>query len=163
MKTNFLGIDPGIANTGYCLVNYTKKDGYNCVKMGTIRTKPDMEMGTRLLMIHNHLCELNSAYAIDDITIENVFFSRNVKSAMTTAKVIGLVELYAARDNIPIRVVTPQQVKTASGFGGKAEKKTIKEVMSKIVRAKLRNSHEADAAAAAVYGILQEHANGNSS
>lgn len=154
MKTHFLGIDPGIANTGYCLLNHTKKRPYHCVKFGTIRTKPDMEMGERLNLIDKYLCELNSTYLIEDITIENVFFNRNVKSAMMTAKVIGIVEMIAWRNAIPIRIVTPQQVKKASGFGGKATKKEIITIMSKIVKTKMRNEHEADACAAATYGIL---------
>lgn len=153
---NVLGIDPGIAQTGYCLLHHhPKNQKYHFVAAGTARTKVEQEIGDRLIVIDRTLCELIDKYAVDKIIVEHVFFNRNVSSALSTAKVIGIVEMIGARNAIPVDLATPQQVKASSGMGAKADKKQVRNIMEKLIRHQFRSYHESDACAAAVYGILQ--------
>lgn len=159
MQINFLGIDPGIAATGYCLLSHSKQKQYQCIQLGTIKTDRKSETSVRLRKIYGEIeCLVNdyldAGYGFDGIVIERVFFSRNVSSAISTGKVIGIIELLAATYGIPVLLPTPQQIKQASGFGGKADKKQVKTIMSKLTKTEFKTFHEADACAAACYGIL---------
>lgn len=147
-----LGIDPGIEQTGWVLLSYDK--AYHIVNKGTIKTSSECSTGERLQQIHTAIYNI-AEHQLDMIACEQVYFNRNVSSALSTAKVIGVMELIAHRWQIPCLTFTPQQAKMASGLGGKAQKKQVRLMMQKLCRKEFANMHESDACAVAIAGVLQ--------
>ena len=91
------------------------------------------------------------------VAVERVFHNKNVSSSISTGEVIGIVELAAAQNAIPVKMLTPQQVKKASGLTlKKADKTSMIRSMSRLfhVREDVLNSHTADACAAGLVGLL---------
>lgn len=148
-----LGIDPGIANTGYAVVQ-KGKSGYNLVAEGLITTDSKTPTGERLLRIYQTLSENIASDRPDIIAVEKCFHNKNIKSSMTTGAVIGVVQLIAAQYGCAVMEFTPQQVKMASGLGGSADKKGVQRMMCQMFQKRQLNNHSADAAACAIAGIL---------
>ncbi|MCG9133856.1 crossover junction endodeoxyribonuclease RuvC [Candidatus Poribacteria bacterium] len=156
-KTNALrclGIDPGIANTGYAVVVRSAR-GYQLVTDGLIKTQPSEPTPERLLTIYKVLCEIVDCELPDILAIESCYHNKNISSSMKTGGVIGVVQLIAAQYGCEASEFTPQQVKASSGLGGTADKKAVQRMMSKIFRKRTLNHHIADAAACAIAGLLQ--------
>ena len=74
---------------------------------------------------------------------------------MTTGAVIGIIQLIAHQRGLPIHLLTPQQVKCASGLGTKIDKDTAKAIASRLFGTPIKSHHEADAALCALCGCLQ--------
>ncbi len=150
-KKIILGIDPGIANTGYGVVEshanrYTPRD------FGNIRTSPKTASEMRLKHIYDAVTRLVLEHAIENVVLEDIFFSKNVSSAFAVGEVKGIVKLAAANADCPVTLYTPTQVKQAVvGYG-----KATKSQMQKMVQAQLklkeppRPDHAADALALAL-------------
>ena len=88
------------------------------------------------------------------MSIESVFFNRNISSCISTASVIAIAELAAEQVSIPTLQIKPQLVKAAVTGTGNASKSAVKKMVNKLLGSNLRNGHEADAAAAAIAGLL---------
>ena len=149
-----LGIDPGLANTGYALIHSTKKTPYDVAFSGVIQTKSNLPTGQRLYDIDYRRHQVIAEPKIDIVIIEHVFFNRNVKSAIGTAKVIGLFEHWAYKMKAECILATPQQIKKVSGLGAKADKHQMMRMIEKITGVPITSEHEADAIAAAMFGVL---------
>ena len=150
-----LGIDPGIANTGYSIVARTT--GKFCVlESGCIQTKASEPTPHRLNTIFRGISEVVYRYQIDleIISIENVFYGKNVSSAMKTASVIGILQLLGEQAQIPSVLLTPQQVKSAIGVST-ADKRMMKRGVEGLTGEVLTNHHTVDAIAAGISGMLQ--------
>lgn len=149
-----LGIDPGIANCGWALVERTKnkhRNKYKLLDHGCTKTLPKTEEGIRLYEI-----KLDLDLLIDKCTgicTEKVFFSRNVTSAMSTAKVIGTAQIIAARHNLPFFEVRPNQIKESIGCDRTADKKQMIKRVNKMFKTELKNQHTVDAIAIAITAI----------
>ena len=76
-----LGIDPGIASTGWAVVDFYK-NRYACIAYGVIETKPSQIHGERLLMIFDKIEEIIQSYKPREAAMETLYFSKNVSSAM---------------------------------------------------------------------------------
>lgn len=150
-----LGIDPGIANTGFAVVQKSKS-GYTLVSEGLITTDSKTPTGERLLKIYQHLSEFMATDMPDTIAIERCYHNRNISSSMKTGAVIGIVHLIGAQIGCDVVEFTPQQVKASSGLGGTADKKGVEKMMCRIFRKGQLNNHVADAAACAIAGLLQK-------
>lgn len=157
LKTyRILGIDPGLANTGLAIVR--GDTDYKLVDYQHITTDKDMLLGARLGSIHAALAVFieRPGNDIDGITIEMAFANKNVSSNSSTQQVIGLVHLTAHVLGIPILEITPQELKKACGFGGRAKKNAILHAAKALFGRDFEgNSHLADAAFAAIAGILR--------
>lgn len=154
-KTNSvrcLGIDPGIANTGWAVVVKTAR-GYRLVADGLIQTQSKTSTGDRLLTLYKSISDVVATHLPDRIAIERCFHNRNVSSSQSTGGVIGIIHLIAAQFGIDACEVTPQQVKACSGLGGRACKPTVQKMMCKLFRRERLNPHVADAAATAIAGV----------
>lgn len=131
-----LGIDPGLATTGYGIINQTeknKKTVFECVKYGIIQTKPGMEIPERLKIIHNDLGKIINAHQPQALVMENIFFFKNVKTVIPVSQAQGVILLTAAKKRLPVHRFTPLEVKmTITGFG-RAEKKDIQNEIKKIL------------------------------
>ena len=126
-----LGIDPGTATTGYGVIS-TKKDKNQKPKVidfGCVITDKSSVMGQRLKIIHDEINKLIEKHKPDLISIESLYFFKNLKTAMPVSQAKGVILLSAAKKNIPICEFTPLQVKmTVVGYG-KAEKRQVQEMI----------------------------------
>ncbi len=117
-----LGIDPGIAATGYGIIEVTSGNKLSMVDYGCIKTSKNEIFPQRLLIIYHELEEIIKKYHPDKIAIENIYFAKNVKTAMKVSEARGVVTLVAAKSKAQIFEFTPLQVKqTLTGYGQAAK------------------------------------------
>jgi crossover junction endodeoxyribonuclease RuvC len=118
-----MGIDPGAANLGFGIVRI-EGNGMVALDGGVVETKPEMPMERRLERIHAALSDLMALHEPRSLAIEQVYFGRNVVSAMAVGQASGVAMLAAAQRRIPCFAYTPQAIKMAvcgSGAAGKAQ------------------------------------------
>lgn len=130
-----LGIDPGLADTGYGLI---LKDG-NCLSLiayGCVKTKKDEDTGQRLKQINQELTDLIKKFKPTQLAVEQLFFCKNVKTALVVGQARGVIILTAIENNLPIYEFTPLQVKQAVASYGRAEKRQIQEMVKILLRLK---------------------------
>ena len=99
------------------------------VEAGVIRTPPHTPHDERLEEIYDSLTEIIAAAKPDEFSIERLFFSRNVTTAMTVAEARGVAMLAARKAGLPISEYTPQQIKQTLTGHGKADKKQVQEMV----------------------------------
>jgi crossover junction endodeoxyribonuclease RuvC len=122
-----LGIDPGLATTGWAVVDFNKDGKPNPVDYGAITTPKEMETSQRLVEIYEDMKELVKKFKPESAGIETLIFCNNITSAMFVAEARGIVRLVLEQNNIPIKEFTPLQVKDAVTGYGKAGKKQVQE------------------------------------
>jgi crossover junction endodeoxyribonuclease RuvC len=124
-----LGIDPGIATTGYGLVRLTPDGGLEAVNFGVVLTPPHTPAPERLLMLYRDLKELISVQRPDTCAVEKLFFQRNVSTAIAVGQARGVVLLAAAEAGLDVAEYTPNEVKQAVAGYGSAQKKQVQEMV----------------------------------
>jgi len=124
-----LGIDPGIATTGYGLVRLLEDGGLEAVTFGVILTPPKTPAHQRLLMLHGDLQELFSHYRPDSCAVEKLFFQRNVSTAIAVGQARGVVMLAIAQAGLDVAEYTPNEVKQAVAGYGSAQKRQVQEMV----------------------------------
>jgi crossover junction endodeoxyribonuclease RuvC len=146
-----LGIDPGLAETGYGIIDYDKCR-YKYVCHGVIQTYADAELSDRLLSIFNQLEKIIIDYKPVEAGIESIFFSRNVLSAIPVAHAKGVIHLLFAQNNISATEYSPLQIKQTIVGNGRAEKKQVQELVKILLQLDKipEPDHSADALAAAL-------------
>ncbi len=135
MKKIILGIDPGIADTGFGLI---KVEGLNIefIECGVIKTSSKLKLPERLLILYNDLNSLVDKYKPDLVVIEELYFNKNSKTALIVGQARGVVLLVFERKNIPILGLTPPQVKQAVCAYGQAPKAQVQKMVQKILKLK---------------------------
>jgi crossover junction endodeoxyribonuclease RuvC len=118
-----LGIDPGTARLGYGIID--AGDGYAAVDFGTIETSAKDTMAQRLLQLHQALTHLIATHAPEAMAIEQLFFSRNVTTAISVGQARGVAMLAAAQAGLPVTEYTPAEVKQAISGYGNADKQQV--------------------------------------
>ncbi|MDO8621732.1 MAG: crossover junction endodeoxyribonuclease RuvC [bacterium] len=111
-----LGLDPGTARLGYGII---ESDGRHdrCVTYGVLTT-PVGPLGPRLVVLRAGLQQLIATHHPNRIVVEQLFFSKNVKTAMAVGEARGVILLTCTESGVDTVEVSPQQVKQAvSGFG----------------------------------------------
>ena len=124
-----LGIDPGMARTGYGLVEHGRGGGLRLVGYGVIRTEPDRPTGERLLQIEEELLRLTHAHAPVSAGGGKLYFDRKVTTAMTVGQARGVVLLTLARNAIAVEEYTPLEVKQAVTGNGSADKRQMQSMV----------------------------------
>ena len=119
-----LGLDPGTATTGYGVVDVVEGQ-LTAVAYGTITTPAKMPMPQRLQKIEQGLKQLLQTYQPDTAGIEEVFFGRNVTTAITVGQARGVLMLTLANAGIPIAEYSPPKIKDAVTGYGKADKQQV--------------------------------------
>ena len=123
-----LGIDPGTATTGYGLV--TETDGQlRAVAYGVIATPPEWLMPQRLQKIYRDLAVLIREHHPAEGAVEQLFFSRNVKTALAVGQARGVALLALADAGLSVAEYTPLEVKQSVVGDGRAEKKQVQELV----------------------------------
>lgn len=123
-----IGIDPGLATTGYGIVD---SDGYSSslVSFGCIRTDAQLEGPERLKIIYNDLNSLLAEYQPVIMAVEKLFFNRNITSAMQVGEARGVAVLAGCNAGLPVCEYTPLQVKQAVVGYGRAEKQQVQHMV----------------------------------
>jgi len=142
-----LGIDPGLANTGWAVIDEHRLIKYGCIETDKLSKRID-----RLGYIYDGLEKIIKKFEIKEIAFENLFFAKNVKSAMKVAEAIGVIKILAFKNKINVFEYTPLQVKLTLVGYGKAEKSQV-EMMARNefgLEKNIEPSHAADAVAVAM-------------
>lgn len=123
-----LGIDPGTAIVGYGLVRQQQDSSLQAVAYGVIRTTPDRPMPERLAAIYTELAQIIAQHRPDTAGVEELYFARNVTTAITVAQGRGVILLALQQASIPIHEYQPMMVKQSiAGYGG-ADKTQMQEM-----------------------------------
>ena len=154
-----LGIDPGIATVGYGVIQY-ENGRFRTVATGAIETPAGIDVENRLEIVYDDLCELIKMYSPTEMSIEELFFNTNQKTAIAVAEARGVVLLAARKNNLNIAEYTPIQVKMAVTGYGRAEKKQVQE-MVKIILGLPKVPKPDDAADALALAICHAHCGGS--
>jgi crossover junction endodeoxyribonuclease RuvC len=124
-----LGIDPGTATTGFGVVTEDAAGDAQLVRYGAILTQAGTPMPERLLTLYRELTVLLTETKPDAVAVEELFFSRNVTTAIAVGQARGVALLAAARAGAPVYEYKPAQVKQALvGYGG-ADKAQMQEMV----------------------------------
>ncbi|NTV90819.1 MAG: crossover junction endodeoxyribonuclease RuvC [Clostridiales bacterium] len=127
-----LGIDPGFAITGYGIVKY-EGNKFSAVDYGAITTKAGSVFAERLLEIDRGMERLIALHKPDAIAVEELFFNKNIKTAIMAAHGRGTVLTAAARSGVFVAEYTPLQVKQAVVGYGRAEKAQVQQMVKAIL------------------------------
>ena len=149
-----LGIDPGIGNTGWAVIAKSKQGKYTLIDSGVSKTSAKRSDGARLAAHEACLYGIVDKHSPDFLSIEAVYFNKNITSCLKTAKVIGIAEVVADHAEIESVQVQPQLVKSAVGIPG-SDKAGVLQHVNLLLNAEITNHHEADAAACAIAGFLK--------
>ncbi|MCB0077441.1 MAG: crossover junction endodeoxyribonuclease RuvC [Anaerolineales bacterium] len=118
MSERLLGIDPGTAIVGWGVVEGADQ-ALHLVDYGTIRTPANTPLVERVTQIYDELNALLDQFQPTGVGIEQLFFARNVSTALPVAHARGVMLLAAAKRGLPLREFTPMQIKQAiTGYGG---------------------------------------------
>jgi len=124
-----LGIDPGLATVGFGIIKKVKDKKAEVIDYGCILTTPNLCPGDRLKIINNELSKLIKKHQPKIMAVENLFFFKNLKTAMPVSQAKGVILLTAAKKKIPVYEFTPLQMKMAITGYGRAEKKQVQKMI----------------------------------
>ncbi|MFA5109161.1 MAG: crossover junction endodeoxyribonuclease RuvC [Patescibacteria group bacterium] len=149
-----LGIDPGIADTGYGVI---KEEGakLTCLAYGSVKTKAGLDLITRLETLHKELDRIIKKYRPDLAAVEQLFFNKNVRTALIVGQARGVALLTLKQNKLPVFEFTPAQVKCAVSAYGQASKLQVQKMVKLILNLKElpRPDDAADALAIAICSL----------
>ncbi len=149
-----LGIDPGLANTGYGVVT---REGGRLLALdgGTIETRADSPHERRLTDIHAAIEALLDEHEPDAVALEELYFGQNVRTAFAVGHARGAIMLAAGQRGLPCTSYTPQKVKSAVCGHGRAQKDQVARMVQTLLALPHTpaSDHASDALAVAVCHI----------
>ncbi len=128
-----LGIDPGIGRCGWGVID-SSHGKYNLIDCGCIETKVNGQIEERLLVIDEEIGKIVKKHKPQAVSIEELFFGSNSKTAMAVGQARGVILLAAAKNNLPISIYTPLQIKMALTGYGRAEKNQIGQMVKVLLK-----------------------------
>ena len=131
-----LGIDPGTAVTGYGIVRKEGRNPLALVECGVIRTKPRDALPQRLAEIHEGVLELIRRHKPTVLSIEDIFYARNVRTTVVLGHARGVILLAAAHAGIEIHEYPPSEIKKAVAGTGAATKLQVQFMVMRLLRLK---------------------------
>lgn len=145
-----LGIDPGTAATGYGLIKKGRQ--LKIINYGCIKTETKFSTAERLEQINKHLIKIIKKHKPQKIAVENLFFFKNVKTAIKVSQARGVILATAAQMKISVEEYTPLQIKQAVTGYGRADKSQIQKMVKLLLHLKEipKPDDAADALAAAI-------------
>lgn len=148
-KKLILGLDPGIARLGFaCLC---EDNGILSIQDAGVFTTTPQAIELRLKLIYEFLLELSQKYSFTCVAMEKVFFSKNVKTALSIEAVRGVLMLFGAMQSLQVFQYTPLEVKKTLTMYGQASKHEVQLVAEGILGHSLPASDDAcDAVAVAL-------------
>lgn len=153
MSKIILGLDPGIADTGYGVISVDKNQ-LICLDFGSIKTPSTEDLATRLEMLDTELNKIIKKYQPALVSVEKLFFNTNAKTALIVGQARGVILLNIKKNNIKLIELTPLQIKQGVCNFGRGDKNQVKRMVKLILNLKeLPHSDDAaDALAAAICG-----------
>ncbi|HSZ13984.1 MAG TPA: crossover junction endodeoxyribonuclease RuvC [Solirubrobacteraceae bacterium] len=146
-----LGIDPGLASTGYGVV---ERRGSRLLALdgGVISTRSELALERRLADIHAAVDALLDEHRPDAVALEELYFGQNVRTAFAVGQARGVVLLAAGQHGLPCAGYTPQKVKSAVCGSGRAQKDQVARMVQALLALaeEPRPDHAADALAVAI-------------
>lgn len=145
-----LGVDPGTASTGYGLINTGKN--LKMIECDCIHTSSEMEMADRLKIIYQKMGEIIQRYHPKEMAIEQIYFSKNSKTALSIGQARGVIMLAASNEGIMVFNYSPLEVKRTIAGYGRATKHQIQHMVKDLLHLPSvpRSSDSADALAVAL-------------
>ena len=146
-----VGVDPGLASTGWGIVDfYSEKFRY--IAHGCIETEANTPRGERLLIIYESFKKILKLYQPSEAAMENLYFGKNISSAMTVSEARGVLYMILTQFKLPVMELTPNAIKKAVVGVNKAEKNQIQEMVRFLLGLPEipKPDHAADALAAAI-------------
>lgn len=146
-----LGIDPGLANTGWGVID-TNGNKSRPVSFGVINTDKTLSQEKRIFLIAEELGKIAIQYEVEICSMEDIFFTKNSVSAISVAKVIGSSIHKLSQLELDVKLYSPLQIKSLITGHGKADKKQVQEMVKLHLGLAKRPKpdHAADALAAAL-------------
>jgi len=148
------GVDPGLTRCGLGVVDGAPGRPVTLVAVDVIRTRPDDDLGVRLVTIERAVERWLDAYQPDVLAVERVFSQHNVRTVMGTAQAGAVAIVAAARRGLPVALHTPSEVKAAVTGSGRADKAQVGAMVTRLLRLPETPS-PADAADALALAICQ--------
>tara|TARA_B100002052_G_scaffold133497_1_gene122675 strand:- start:26159 stop:26641 length:483 start_codon:yes stop_codon:yes gene_type:complete len=155
-----LGIDPGLGTTGFGLISSTN-DKFNLIDFGTIKTSTKDSLSNRLKIIFENISALIDEYNPTVFSIEEIFYSNNVKSSLLLGHARGAAITAAATKNILIYEYSAKKVKQSLTGNGNAHKDQVKFMVKNLLKLKTppKSNDSSDALAIALCYTLQSKIN----
>lgn len=146
-----LGIDPGLANTGWGVIE-ERKGQVRCRAYGCIQTSAGSDLAARLCRIADELHRVVDRYRPTEAAVEGIYFGANVRSAIPTAHARGAALVACALCGVEIGEYTPMQIKQAVVGTGSADKDQVTFMVRRLLQLDHdpRPDHAADALACAI-------------
>jgi crossover junction endodeoxyribonuclease RuvC len=151
-----LGIDPGTATTGYGVVQGDGHGPVSLVECGVIRTKARDPLAARLDEIYEGVMELLTRHRPDTLSVEDVFYAKNVRTTVVLGHARGVVLLAGKKAGVEIREIPPAEIKKAVVGTGAATKEQVQFMLTKLLRLKSapQPADAADGVAAALACLM---------
>jgi crossover junction endodeoxyribonuclease RuvC len=151
-----LGIDPGTANTGYGIVRGDRAGLVALVECGVIRTRPRDPLPVRLGEIYDGVTQLIARHRPDALSVEDVFYSRNVRTTVVLGHARGVILLAGQQAALELHEFPPAAIKKAVVGSGAATKEQVQFMLTRLLRLKAvpQPSDAADGVAAALACIM---------
>jgi len=119
-----LGLDPSLTSTGYGIID-GGGESYTVICQGTIKPPKKDPLCNRLNLISKNIQEIIRAHNVSEVAIENLFFARNVKTAITLGQVRGAALVAVASENLTLYEYSPLEIKQAVTGYGQADKNQV--------------------------------------
>ncbi len=130
-----LGIDPGIGRCGWAILE-ARSSKLEARSYGCIESSPSKPVEKRLEEIHAEISKIIKTYSPDALSIEELFFNTNAKTAFVVGQARGVILLAASKYKVPVAIYTPLQVKMALTGYGRAEKEQIGKMVKALLMLK---------------------------
>ncbi len=151
-----LGIDPGTAITGYGVVQGDGLGSVSLVECGVIRTRSRDPLASRLHEIYDGVAELLARHRPDALSVEDVFYAKNVRTTVVLGHARGVVLLAGQQAGVDIHELPPAEIKKAVVGKGAATKEQVQFMVTRLLRltAAPQPSDAADGVAAALACVM---------
>ena len=150
-KLKVIGIDPGLNNTGFGIILFNNKK-IETIDFGVISSNYKDPLSKRLNMIYKDILSIIIKYSPDCMSIEEVFYSNNVKTTMKLGQARGAVLIAAAQAKVQVYEYSAKKIKLSLTGNGASHKDQVKFMVENLLQIKLDNCKNdvSDALAAAI-------------
>ena len=127
-----LGIDPGFAITGYSIIDYVGNK-FSLITSGAVTTDAGVSFPLRLEKLYKDLDQIIKEYKPDAMSVEELFFNNNAKTAINVAQARGVILVVARVNGVATYEYTPLQIKQAVTGYGRADKMQVQRMVKMIL------------------------------
>lgn len=132
MPKIIIGLDPGIADTGYGIIS-CEKGKMTCLAYGSIKTSSKLSLIDRLEILDSELKKIINKYKPEVASVEQLFFNKNVKTALIVGQARGVILLRIKKSKLKLLEFTPGQIKQSVCAYGQASKIQVQKMVKMIL------------------------------